>query len=73
MRYSSKQEAIERGIVTPLDAENPENYDLDAIFHAAFGWRIDHDDDGNERLNSAGFEQIVDADEFWQIVEHNEK
>lgn len=65
-RYTTRQEAIERVI---LPAVNDDSYDVDAIFNEAFAYRVDTDGHGNELLNTAGFEQTVDTDEFWAIVE----
>lgn len=46
------------------------NYDIDAIFRDAYIWKVDHDADGNELLNTGGFECV---DSFWQIVAKHEK
>lgn len=69
MRYTTKQDAIEQGI-TPALTEG--EFDTDAIFTEAFAWKIDTDDDGNELLNTGGFEQTVTIDEFWAIVARHE-
>lgn len=50
-----------------------DGYDLDAIFHEAYEWRIDRDVAGNELLNTGGFEQAVDGDAFWAIVAKHEQ
>jgi hypothetical protein len=67
-RYVTSRDAIEQAIIPALDGDE---YDIDAIFREAFRYRVDTDGHGNELLNTAGFEQIVDDAEFWQIVEHN--
>ena len=59
--------AIEAG-----GAADADDYDIDAILEEAYEWKIDINDKGQELLNSAGFEQIVDADEFLAIVARNE-
>ena len=73
-RYSTDTEAkhairsaIEAGFTVEADG-----YDVDAIFAEAYEWRIDTDEAGNQLLNTGGFEQIVDEDGFWQIVEKHE-
>jgi hypothetical protein len=45
------------------------DHDVEAIARAAFEWTIDRDEQGNELLNTARFEQTVTSDEFWAIVE----
>lgn len=65
MRYTTRRDAIEQAIAPALDDGN---YDLDAICYETFEWAIDHDADGNELLNTGGFEQTVTDDEFWAVV-----
>jgi hypothetical protein len=65
-RYTTKDDAIAQQF--PEDITEPD-YDVDAIFAAAFEYRVDHDANGNELLNTAGFEQIVDEEKFWKIAE----
>jgi hypothetical protein len=65
-RYVTSRDAIEQAIIPALDGDE---YDIDAIFREAFRYRVDTDGHGNELLNTAGFEQIVDDAEFWQIIE----
>jgi hypothetical protein len=69
MRYTTRQDAIEQAI-TPAITEG--TYDLDAICDAAFTWKIDTNDAGQELLNTGGFEQTVSDDEFWAIVARHE-
>lgn len=68
-RFPTRQEAIDQAIA-PAIAEG--DYDLMAICYEAFDWKIDHDADGNELLNTAGFEQTVSEQEFWEIVAKHE-
>lgn len=72
IRYSSKSDAIEQDIIPAL-GDFDDEYDADAIFEAAFAYRVDEDEHGNELLNSAGFVQVVGAAEFWEIVERCRK
>ena len=63
-------------IVTAIEGggeAKADNYDIDAIFRAAYSYKVDTDDNGNELLNTSGFEQTVDDDEFWKIVEESAK
>lgn len=69
-RFTTRQDAIEQAITPALD--DHDNYDLDAICHEAFEWRIDTNDAGQELLNTGGFEQVVSTDEFWAIVAKHE-
>jgi hypothetical protein len=69
MRYTTKQDAVEQSILPAL-AEG--EFDTDSIFAEAFTWKIDTDGDGNELLNTGGFEQSVSDDEFWAIVQRHE-
>jgi hypothetical protein len=66
MRYTTKDDAIERAF--PEGVAEPD-YDVDAIFAATFGYRIDKDASGNALLNTAGFEQVVPEEQFWKIAE----
>ena len=70
MRYTTIADVIDQA-VTPALGEFGADYDTDAIAREAYAWRIDHDEQGRELLNSAGFEQAVTDDEFWQIVERH--
>lgn len=61
MRFATRNEAVEH-IVAAIDAggEAPaDSYDIDAIAKAVLGKEED------------GFAQLVDEDEFWQIVDDN--
>lgn len=57
-------------VVTAL-GEAAAEHDVDAITAAVFEYRIDRDEQGRELANSARIEQVVDAEEFWRIVEAN--
>lgn len=65
-RFTTKQDVIDQAIIPALD--NPADYDVAAIADEAFEYRVDRDQAGNELLNTAGFEQVVDSTIFWQIV-----
>lgn len=60
MRYSTKQAAV-TDIVAAIEAGDAtaDAYDVDAIFDEAYTWAGD------------GFDQVVDVDEFWTIVERH--
>jgi len=53
--------------------QTPTTYDIDAIFDEAYKYKVDIDNEGREMSNSAGFEQIVDTDEFWEIVARHDR
>jgi hypothetical protein len=72
MRYTTRQDAIEQAILPAL-GEHADDYDTDAIFDATFEHKVDRDGDGNEHLNTAGFEQIVTDEEFWRVVEQHDR
>lgn len=64
MTFTTRDEAIQRVIVDPIEASGEvadarATYDVEAIADAVLG---DH---------SAGYVCLVDADEFWQIVEQH--
>ncbi len=69
-RFTTRQDVIDE-VIRPALGEFADHYDLAAICDAAYEWKIDRDADGNELLNTAGFEQTVTDDEFWNIVEDN--
>ncbi|HEX6518291.1 MAG TPA: hypothetical protein VF049_22210 [Nocardioidaceae bacterium] len=71
MRYETLAEATAQAIVPAL-GEYGADYDIDAIAREAFAYRVDTDADGNELLNTAGFEQIVDEAGFWAIAEKHD-
>lgn len=73
-RFTTREDA-KNDIVTAIedgDASATE-YDIDAISYEVYEWKTDHDTDGNELLNTGGFEQVVDDEQFWQIVAKHEK
>lgn len=72
MRYSTKQEAMEQAVY-PAFGEHADDFDIEEIFAATFEYRTDEDADGNQLLNTAGFEQIVSDEEFWKIAERHHR
>lgn len=60
--YTTRDEAIYREIVEPIEAgeANRDEYDIDAIADRVLG---DYEE---------GFALKVDTDEFWEIVAENE-
>lgn len=74
-RYTTRKEAIDQEIIPALDTSQAcgpldvdDVFDVDAIADEVLAYRVDTNADGNELLNTAGFEQVVDVTEFWQIV-----
>ncbi|MEZ7005851.1 hypothetical protein [Streptomyces sp. AD55] len=68
MRYATIADVIDQAIAPAL-GEYGNDYDLVAIAREAFAYRVDTDADGNELLNTAGFERMVDEASFWAIAE----
>ncbi len=68
MRYTTITDAIEQAVIPAL-GEFGADYDAEAIAREAFSYRVDTDERGNELLNTAGFEQVVDDAGFWVIAE----
>jgi hypothetical protein len=64
-RYATKDDVVLREF--PADVIEPD-FNVDAIFAETFEYRVDTDVDGNELLNTAGFEQVVSGERFWAIV-----
>lgn len=69
MRYTTRHDAIEQAIMPALTEGD---YDFEAICYEAFDWKIDVNDQGQELLNTGGFEQTVSEDEFWEIAARHE-
>lgn len=67
MRYTTITDVIDQA-VAPALGEYADDYDLEAIAREAFEYTVDTDADGNELLNTAGFEQVVDEAGFWAIA-----
>lgn len=65
IRYATRKDAIEQAIAPALQ---PGHYDLEAICTLTFDWRIDTDGQGNELLNTGGFEQVITEAEFWAAI-----
>lgn len=66
-RYTTKADAISHAI-TPALGGYVDGFDIDAIFDEAFEYKVDTNEAGQELLNTAGFEQVVDGDAFWDIA-----
>lgn len=66
-RFTTLADVIDQA-VAPALGEYGNDYDIDAIAREAFAYKVDTDADGNEVLNTAGFEQIVDEAGFWDIA-----
>lgn len=71
-RFTTKDDAIQQDILPAL-GEFADSHDIDGIFAETFEYKVDVNDKGQENLNTAGFEQIVDTDTFWTIVEKHGK
>lgn len=74
-RYSTDSDA-KAAIIEAIEAggaAKSDEYDIDAIFEAAYEYITDTDDQGNQLLNTAGFVQVVDDEAFWGIVAENAK
>ncbi|MBW1600917.1 hypothetical protein JJV70_02120 [Streptomyces sp. JJ66] len=71
MRYTTLADVIDQAIVPAL-GEYGSDYDIEAIARETHTWVIDTDSDGNELLNTGGFEQTVSDDEFWAIAEKHD-
>lgn len=66
-RYATLTDAINQDLIPALH-EFADDYDIDAIAAEVYEYQVDHDAQGNELLNTAGFAQKVTTDEFWRIV-----
>lgn len=71
MRFTTISDVIDQA-VAPALGEYADDYDLEAIAREAFEYTVDTDADGNELLNTAGFEQVVDEAGFWAIAEKHD-
>ncbi|WP_027346384.1 hypothetical protein [Hamadaea tsunoensis] len=69
-RFSTRQEVIEQEILPSLDEGD---FDVDGIFAKAYQWAVDTDADGNELLNTRGFELAVSEEEYWRIVAEHDR
>lgn len=70
-RYGSIGDVIALAVIPAL-GEYADSYDVEAIAHEAFSYKVDEDWQGNRLLGTAGFEQICSADEFWSIAAKHE-
>jgi hypothetical protein len=64
MRYTTRQDAIKQAIIPAL-GEFGHDYDIEGLAAEILVYKVDTDEHGNERLNTAGFELTVEGDEFW--------
>lgn len=71
-RFTTISDVI-RDEIAPALGEYADEYDLEAIAHEAYEYRVDTDGRGRELANTAGFESVVDDDEFWEIVQKHRK
>lgn len=70
MRYHSLAD-VTRLIAGTL-GESVHEFDLNGIIEEAYRYAVDKDEDGKLILTSAGWEPIVDAEQWWEIAErHN--
>ena len=65
-RYTTRQDIIDS--IAGIFGDFADDYDIDAIIDEAYAYRVDEDEDGNQLLTTAGFEQIVSDEEFWAIA-----
>ena len=72
-RFTTISDVIQQEIAPAL-GEYADEYDLEAIAHEAYEYRVDTDERGRGLANTAGFECVVeDHDELWEIVEKHRK
>lgn len=71
-RFASKDDVIDQVIVPAIGGFRG-SYDVDQIFSDCFTYRADTDANGEEILNTAGFEQTASDREFWDSVSRNDK
>lgn len=74
-RFSTLADAIEQAVKPAIGTEyvDAEAFDLQAIAEGTYAYRVDRDAEGNELLGTAGFEQAVSGEQFWELVEKHEK
>ena len=65
-RYTTRQDIIDS--LAGVFGDFADDYDLDAIIDETYAYRVDEDENGNQLLGTAGFEQIVTDEEFWAIA-----
>ena len=70
-RYTTRQDIIDS--LAGVFGDFADDYDVDAIIDEAYAYRVDEDENGNQLLNTAGFEQIVTDEEFWAIAEKHDR
>ena len=71
-RFTTITDVIQHEIAPAL-GEYADEYDLEAIAREAYEYRVDTDKRDRELANTAGFESVVDTDEFWEIVQKHRK
>lgn len=71
-RFTTLTDVI-RDEIAPALGEYADEYDLEAIAREVYEYRVDTDERGRGLANSAGFECVVDNDEFWEIVQKHQK
>lgn len=54
--------------ITNALGEHFREFDVQEIADRAYAYRVDTDEQGRQILTSAGWEQIVTAEEWWQIA-----
>lgn len=68
-RYTTLEDVIDQEI-RPALGDDAGDYDLEAIARRCYDYRVDLDPaTGAERLDTAGFEQTVDDEGFWAVVQ----
>ena len=70
IRHSSATEA--KAVIIAALGDVADDFDIDAIFDETYAWRVEVDENGNELVTTGGFEQVVDADEFWRITQRHD-
>ena len=70
-RYTTRQDIIDS--LAGVFGDFADDYDIDAIIDEAYAYRVDEDENGNQRLSTAGFEQTVTDEEFWAIAEKHDR
>lgn len=71
-RFTTLADVI-RDEIAPALGEYADEHDLEAIAREAYEYRVDTDERGRGLANTAGFESVVDDEEFWEIVQKHQK
>lgn len=75
LRYTTADEA-KGAIVEAIEANGTakgDEYDIEGIFNDAYQYIVPTDEEGNEHVDQAGFEQVVDDEGFWRLVQVHAK